>query len=99
MSANKVSQAEWDAWDRERVDRARADLERSAWHNKQPKGTAHLLEQIEDLETRLYLRGVLLESALELLNRRAVELASLRSLIRMDVAMKAMDRELSEVSA
>lgn len=55
--------------------------------------TDELLDRIADLEDRLYVRGALLESAVELLNRRAVELASLRSLIRMDVAMKAMDSD------
>ena len=55
--------------------------------------TEELLDRIADLEDRLYVRGVLLKSAVELLNKRAVELGSLRSLIRMDVAMKAMDCE------
>ena len=99
MSADTVTQAEWDRWGDERVARARADLERTAWQYKQPKGTDHLTERIAELEDRLFVRGVLLASALELLDRRAVELASLRAVIRMDVALKAMERELNEITA
>lgn len=93
--SNRVTQAEWEQWDRERLERAQADLERTAWHNRQPKGTDHITDQIMELEERLYLRGVLLESALELLDARAVELASLRSLIRAEAAIRAIDRDLA----
>lgn len=94
-----VPQAEWDRWEAERVERARADVERNAWRTRQPKSREHLTDRILDLEMQLYLRTVMLESALELLDRRAIELASLRSLVRMDVALKAMERELDEITA
>ena len=64
---NYVDQATWDRWDRERVERARQDLERNAWQTAGPKGTDHLLERIAELEDALYLKQVALEGMATLL--------------------------------
>ena len=77
------------------IDREERERNRPANAVRDPERTGALLERIAELEDRLYLRGVLLASALELLERRAAEhartLELVDAIVRADEIMAAHD--------
>lgn len=82
MSDEYVSAAEWAEWDDERIERARADRDSTAWQGARTKAsTDDLLDQILAMDERLYLRSVLLEAAGEHVARQASDIAFLEDLL------------------
>lgn len=74
MSASqRVEQQEWDQWEAERIERAAADRECTAWQNPKPD-PGYLVARISDLEDSLYLKQAMLGSMAALVNEKAREL-------------------------
>jgi hypothetical protein len=93
MSALTVSQAEWDQWKTERIERARASRERDAWMTAGPKGTDHLLARIEELEDRLYVTQVVLESCAQLLTAKCEQIRAFDRMLNEMVQESVAKRE------
>ena len=96
---NYVPQEGWDAWEAERVERARADVDRTAWQNgRTAASTDDLTDQILALEERLYVRGVLLESAAQLIEWQRQDIAFLEDLVAALVAESMPKPDLRRVA-